>query len=101
MAPAEKTETAKPAYVKFNADDGTVDITLSRPLVISGAPVGALRMREPLMADQLRMDAAAATPALRELHHFADLCMQAPEDIKQLPVRDYQRLQLAYGFFLD
>lgn len=44
-------EKELPEYLKFN-DDGSADITLSRPADIGGTKVAVLRMREPTVGDQ-------------------------------------------------
>ncbi len=93
-------DAKKPVYVKLN-DDGNVDVTLSKPIIIEGAKVTALVMREPTVNDQLIMDASAETPAAKEIALFANLTGQSPADIKKMTLRDFQRLQLGFAFFLD
>ena len=39
--------------------------------------------------------------AAREIQTFANLCEQAPDDIRRLPLKDYKRLQAAYVNFID
>ncbi len=79
---------------------GTVDIPLSKAITISGASVKGLRMREPTVADQLAMDAAAGSDAVKELHMFASLCMVAPADLHQLGLRDYKKVQDTFRAFV-
>lgn len=80
---------------------GSVDITLSRPLDVSGAPVASLRMREPTVADQLAMDKAGGSDADKELAMIANLCMVAPSDLHKLTLRDYRKVQKAFTSFID
>jgi hypothetical protein len=87
-------------FVKLN-DQGDADITLSKPLKIGGVDVPALRMREPTVNDQLIADAMTGTDADKELAMFGNLTSQAPDDIKRLTMRDYKRVQAAYGLFID
>jgi hypothetical protein len=78
-----------------------VDIQLSKPLIIAGAEVKALRMREPTVADQITADAAGNTAAAQEVHMFCNLCEISPEDMKRMTLKDYRQLQKAYLGFLD
>ena len=89
-----------PEYLTEN-DDGSVTVTLSRPISIAGSEVGALRVREPSVEDLLRSSKATGSDEEKEIHTFADLCEITPQDIKQLKYRDYTRLQKAYGLFTD
>jgi hypothetical protein len=81
---------------------GSVDIPLSKPLAINGTQVKALRMREPLLADQMAAEAAADGQASTlEVTLFANLCGIAPADLHKIPMRDYKKLQGAYAGFID
>lgn len=90
-----------PDYLKFNNKTGHCDITLSRPLKIAGVDVSVLRMREPTVADQEIASDMGGSDAAREIQTFANLCEQAPNDIRRLPLKDYKRLQAAYVNFID
>jgi hypothetical protein len=79
--------------------DGTVDIALRKALTIDGAPVKALRMREPTVADQLTADKTGGSDADKEIATFAALCMVKPSDLHALTLRDYKRVQAAYVLF--
>lgn len=81
--------------------EGFNDITLSRPATIDGAKVSSLRMREVIVADQERYQEGTGNDASREVVLFANLCEVTPDDIRKLPLRDYQRLQASYGLFTD
>ena len=80
---------------------GFVDIQLLRPVDVEGAQVGALRMREPTVDDQLAADALGGTDAMKEVTTFANLCGVSPVTIRKLPLRDYRKLQAAYMTFID
>lgn len=81
------------------AEAGFVDIELSRPLLIGGANVSALRMREPTVADQLAMEEMKGTDGAKEIGMFANLCEVTPDEIKKLSLRDYKKVQAAFlGF---
>lgn len=81
--------------------DGHVDITLSRALNIGGTETTTLRMREPEVRDQLAASQHSENAAEREVFMFATLCGVAPDDLHNLKVRDYGRLQDAYTGFID
>lgn len=81
-------------------DKGYVDVQLARPLVIDGAQVKALRMREPTVADQLASDEMKGGEAAKEITMLANLCEVSPDDIKRLTLRDYKKLQGAFMGFL-
>lgn len=65
---------------------------------IDGTEVDHLVMREPTVADQLAVEGKSAMKA--EVALFANLCGQAPESIEGLSLKQYGRLQEAYGSFL-
>ena len=92
--------TKKPDWLKVN-DNGSADITLSRPADIAGAKISVVRMREPTVGDQEVASEMTGSDATREITAFANLCGLAPDDIRKLPMRDYGRLQRAYTAFLD
>lgn len=80
--------------------DGKAVVTLSRPLDIDGAKVGQLTMREPTVDDQLTAEKQGTGGEVDKLY-IANLCQVAPADIGRLPLRDFKRMQVAFGFFLD
>jgi len=88
-----------PEWLKYI--DGNADITLSRETDIGGVKSKALRMREPTVRDQEKASDMSGSDAAREIAVFADLCMVAPDDIRNLAMRDYKRLQVAYSGFID
>lgn len=89
-----------PDYLTQNAD-GSVTVTLSKPLDMDGAKVAVLKLREPTVDDLLRSSASGGTDAEREVSQIADLAEVTPADIRKLSVRDYQRIQRAYALFTD
>jgi hypothetical protein len=82
------------------ADAGFVDVELSRPMVIDGAQVKALRMREPTVADQLASEEMKGSDSAKEIAMLANLCEVSPDDIKRLTLKDYKKLQGAFLGFL-
>lgn len=89
--------TVTPEYVKESA--GFADITLRSAATIAGAKVSFVRMREPTAGDHLAYSEQPGSEAAKEIALFANLCEIAPEDIRALTVRNYRRLQDAYGVF--
>lgn len=90
-----------PEYLKLTTDGAHVDITLRRAYEFNGVSTGVLRMREPTVRDQLVTSEMQATDARKEITTFANLCQVKPDDIESLSMADYQRIQMAYGSFLD
>lgn len=90
----------KPAWMKVN-DDGSVTITLSRPIEINGAKVPTLTMREPTVGDQVVSNEVRGSDVVKEITLFANLCTISPDDVRRLPVRDYNRMQESFGNFID
>lgn len=82
-------------------NSGSVAITLSKAISVSGASVKALTMREPTVADQLAATKAGTDSAEQELAMIANLCGLAPTDLHQLTLKDYKRVQGAFLGFLD
>ncbi len=89
-------EKKKTDWVKLN-EDGSVIVTLSRPIEINGAKVSALTMREPTVEDHLAAEGTKGSDLAKEVSMFANLCIVAPADIRRLPHRDYMRLTTAYS----
>lgn len=89
-----------PEWLKHN-DDGSVDITLSKPANIEGVKTTAVRMREPTVGDQEVASERSGSDASREIAAIADLCGLAPDDIRKMTARDWKRMQTAYLSFID
>lgn len=95
------TAKKSPSYLKTTADGAHVDITLRRAYSFNGVSTSTLRMREPTVRDQLATSEMQGSDAAKEIATFANLCDVTPDDIQNLAMADYQRIQLAYGSFLD
>lgn len=91
--------TKKQDFVKVDGTHATV--TLSRPANVDGADVAVLRMREPTARDMEDFGTTTGSDATREIATFANLCEVSPDTIRALPLRDYARLQVAFGLFTD
>ena len=88
-------------YLKPTEDGAHVDIILRRPYEFNGVKMNTLRMREPTVRDQLATSEMQGSDARKEITTFANLCDVLPKDVESLAMADYQRIQMAYGSFLD
>lgn len=79
--------------------NGVATVSLSRPAKFDGIERGTLSMREPTVADMEAFQDSKESEATREIKTFANLCDVTPSDIRALPMRDYGRLQAAFGLF--
>lgn len=88
-------------FLKIN-EDGSMSITLSKPLKIAGdVSATELRMREPTVDDNLYMEALDGGEITKETKMMAHLCGLTFNDMRPMPNRDYRRLQSAYTSFID
>ena len=79
-------------------------IELKYPIQINGTETSVLHMRRPKVRDQLLVEKSGLVgkgDAEREVLLFANLCEVAPNDIEQIDMSDYKKLQVAYGSFLE
>jgi hypothetical protein len=85
-----------PAWLREG--EGHADIELIGELDISGAKVKSVRIREPLVQDEMAAQKSAKDQGERELALFANLIGVAPSDLYGLRSRDYRRIQFGYMF---
>lgn len=95
----ENSENMLPDYLE--EADGFVTIKLLREIEVDGAKTKVVQMREPTVADQLRIEKMKGSDAEKEVNMIADLCQLAPDDIKKIGLRDYKRISSGLGIFLD
>ena len=79
-------------------------IELKYPIQINGTETSVLHMRRPKVRDQLLVEKSGLVgkgDAEREVLLFANLCEVAPNDIEQIDMSDYKKLQVAYGSFFE
>lgn len=77
------------------------EIKLTYPLTVNGQEVTALFMRRPKVKDTRAADKAASDDAGKELQLFAYLTGCNPEDLEELDMADYSKLQETYSAFLS
>jgi hypothetical protein len=70
----------------------SVSIELEFPLTIAGAKVGVLSMRRSTVGDVLVAN-RVKDDIEREIVLFANLCSVTPEEIRNLDLKDYSKLQ--------
>lgn len=95
------TQKKKPDYLKPSDDGAFVDVTLRRQYLLAGVKTSVVRMREPMVKDQIVASEMKGSDAVREVQTFANLCGVAPGEIEELGSPDYNRLQTAYTSFFD
>lgn len=80
----------------------SVEIALDYPITIEGVECSRLTLRRPKVADMLAAEEGAKGRGdiETEILTFANLCMVSPEEIRDLDLGDYKKLQKAFtGFF--
>jgi len=83
-------------------DDGSMTVSfkdMKNKPKLDGTEVSSLTMREPTVADELAIEKIKSVGE-RESQAIANLTEQSPEAIRGLTMRQYGRLQDAYGVFL-
>jgi hypothetical protein len=77
------------------------NIKLDYPLTIDGKQVSELSVRRPKVKDQRNAEKAATDNAGQEISLFSALTGINPEDLEELDMADYTKLQQAYSSFLS
>lgn len=76
-------------------------IDLDNPIMVKGEQVSQLEIsRAPKVKDMRKAQQAASDDAGQELHLFAILTGVNPEDLEEMYLNDYRKLQEAYSGFL-
>lgn len=76
---------------------GSVSVKLSKPVGLNGVLSDTIVMREPTIGDMRKTAKLAKDDAgAQEIFLFANLAGCSPQDIEQLSVKDYSRLQEGY-----
>ena len=82
-------------------DVSTTTIELSFPIVIDGTEVRALQMRRSKVKDQVLAAKMGGSEEEKEIRLFANLCEIAPDNVEELDMKDYQKIQETYKGFFD
>ncbi|WP_036041610.1 phage tail assembly protein [Bradyrhizobium yuanmingense] len=88
-----------PEYLK--EEDGAIVITLAKPITADGTERKSLRMREPTVGDLENSQLVNGTDTAREIQLFANLMEIAADDVRGMSLRNYNRVQAAFGRFTD
>ena len=75
-------------------------IKLDFPIKIDGKDVSELSVRRPKVRDQLAAS-KKTNEQKREIFLFANLCQLSPDDIQNLDMKDYGKIQKVYVDFLS
>jgi Phage tail assembly chaperone proteins, E, or 41 or 14 len=78
-----------------------IKIELNHPIDIAGAKVSVLQLRRPKVRDMLSVEKSAENDAEKEIQLFANLCEVSPDDLLELDMADYAKLQKTYQDFLS
>lgn len=78
-----------------------IDIELNTAVNVDGVETKQLKMREPLVRDQLAAEKANGTQSEQEVGLIANLCEVAPTVIQALTLKDYKKLAGVLAGFLD
>lgn len=76
-------------------------IQLDHPMQIDGQSIHELTIRRPKVKDLREAEKAGAGASEQELSLFARLTGINPEDLDEMDLADYQKLQQRYSAFLS
>ncbi|WP_027853038.1 phage tail assembly protein [Marinobacterium litorale] len=79
----------------------SIEVELQHPISVDGAQVKILRLRRPKVRDMLGVEQGARNDAEKEIQLFANLCEVTSEQLLDLDMADYAKLQKAYQDFLS
>ncbi|MGH1471567.1 MAG: phage tail assembly protein [Cellvibrionaceae bacterium] len=78
-----------------------VKIELTHSIEIDGAKVGVIHLRRPKVRDMLSVEKSVDNDAEKEIQLFANLSELSPDNLLELDMADYAKLQKAYQDFLS
>ena len=78
-----------------------VKIELAHSIEIDGAKVGVIQLRRPKVRDMLSVEKSVDNDAEKEIQLFANLSELSPDNLLELDMADYAKLQKAYQDFLS
>lgn len=77
------------------------EINLNYPINVNGQDIRVLAMRRPKVGDRLAVEKMDGDDSEKEIRFIANLCEIAPQDIEQLDMADYQKIQDTLAGFLS
>lgn len=78
-----------------------VKIELTHAIEIDGTKVGVIQLRRPKVRDMLSVEKSVDNDAEKEIQLFANLSELSPDNLLELDMADYAKLQKAYQDFLS
>ena len=78
-----------------------VKIELTHSIEIDGAKVGVIHLRRPKVRDMLSVEKSVDNDAEKEIQLFANLSELSPDNLLELDMADYAKLQKVYQDFLS
>ncbi|HBG94701.1 MAG TPA: phage tail assembly protein [Chromatiaceae bacterium] len=76
-------------------------IKLRYPLRVNGQEVTEIQLRRPKVRDRLAVEKMSASQAEKEVRFIANLCEMAPDEIEELDMADYTKIQETVTGFLS
>lgn len=95
-------ELELPEFIQLLSDGG-YQITLNNVIKVDGVEIKEIVMNEPSVQDLLaaELQTKGKGNSALEIQMLSNLCGLAPENVKSMKLKDYKRLQVAYGLFTD
>jgi len=78
-----------------------VKVELSHAIEIDGVKVSVIQLRRPKVRDMLSVEKSTDNDAEKEINLFANLCELTPDNLLDLDMSDYAKLQKVYQDFLS
>lgn len=78
-----------------------VKIDLTHSIEIDGAKISVIQLRRPKVRDMLSVEKSVDNDAEKEIQLFANLSELSPDNLLELDMADYAKLQKAYQDFLS
>ena len=78
-----------------------VKIELIHSIEIDGAKISVIQLRRPKVRDMLSVEKSVDNDAEKEIQLFANLSELSPDNLLELDMADYAKLQKAYQDFLS
>lgn len=78
-----------------------VKVELTHAIEIDGVKVSVIQLRRPKVRDMLSVEKSTDNDAEKEINLFANLCELTPDNLLDLDMADYTKLQKVYQDFLS
>jgi len=78
-----------------------IKLDLKHAIDIDGVKTAQLHIRRPKVRDMLSVEKSTQNDAEKEINLFANLCELTPEQLLELDMADYAKLQKTYQSFLS